>query len=88
MAEKLNVKGCRNLVSAIMYRAICDAAYGNTIDRRIGAYSWIYGPVSKHYATILGVEAWPPPQRAYGFAFDKWQSPLKYMDSNKESCAS
>ncbi len=74
---KTILQGCRNLAAAILYQAMSDVAFPMNfqqyvpkkrrkeyIPMQLEAREWLASPDSKCWADHLGIEQWPPPERA------------------------
>ncbi len=73
MEPDLNYRACRNLVAAILYQAMADAAYPMNfqhyspkrrrkeyISMLVEAKEWLESQGSKDWASYLDIEQWPP----------------------------
>ena len=77
MEPDLNYRACRNLVAAILYQAMADAAYPmnfqhyspkrrrkETVSMQAEAREWLESQESKDWASNLDIERWPPGETA------------------------
>lgn len=54
-ASTLDVGGCRNLVAAVLWRAMYEAGA-----RNVKAALWLGSEDAAHLADMIGINEWPP----------------------------